>query len=912
MRSGRRPRQVGTGYATWVAAFVSAALWVGGCPSQNASDQSAAGEPTGTNEPSGSGSRSADGFVVAPSTKLVDGNGCSVSEVGTDSLTLTVQDGEPAPQAGEVLTGFGPDGRAFLRRVTSVGPAAGGSVVVQTEQASLCEAIQEGDLSIPIDFADGKTTSAAQGLIGRVSLAHTVISGSSDVDARLTDGHVQFEPTIDIGMKFRDGRLTEARLLATGELSVMLDGLLEVEGSLAVAGKLSKEKELPFKLEHRFLVMAGWVPIEGVVALSFIVGVEGQTTGHATLSAGFDSTATLTTGARFADGAWQSVWDPEADFNLHGPTWTAAADIGARLFVKPKIAVRFYEVAGPFIALKGYVGGRVSLAPSCPWDAHVGVLGEFGGEIKILDNVLASAYLITPALEHTLKSGMLCPLVDTDGDGTADASDGCPNDPNKTSPGNCGCGVAETPTCGEPTSVDGDGDGVPDDQDGCPDDAGKTAPGVCGCGVPDTDSDGDGTPNCTDGCPNDPNKTAPGNCGCGVAETPGCGGGAGPAVVKLLPSDGAGYARFGAAAVSGDAIVVGAWGHSENGPSSGAAYIFRRSGAGWVQQAKLLPSDGTSDDWFGASVAISGNTAVVGAPMWDEHFDYGPCGAVYVFMYDGSSWTQQAKLVPVDGTPYDRFFGSAVAMDGDTIVVGTGCNAATYSNTGAVHIFRYDGAEWDREARLVSPGGSTTEDWFGQHVAISGGTLVVGATHDKDNGSEAGAAYVFCRSGSSWAQQAKLLPADGAKWDGFGVTVSVSGGVIVAGAPGNDDSGSSSGSAYVFRRTGVVWTQQVKLVAADSAALDVFGTSVSVVGDTVVVGAARDDDNGGESGSAYVFHYDGASWTQWRKLLPPDGGPGDCFGWPVSISADTVVVGAIGDDDNGTDSGSAYVFDLGE
>jgi hypothetical protein len=176
--------------------------------------------------------------------------------------------------------------------------------------------------------------------------------------------------------------------------------------------------------------------------------------------------------------------------------------------------------------------------------------------------------------------------------------------------------------------------------------------------------------------------------------------------------------------------------------------------------------------------------------------------------------------------------------------------------------------------------------------------------------SRPGSAYVFTRSGSTWTQQAKLTASDAAAGDLFGDPVSVSGDTAVVGAYGNDDAGSWSGSAYVFTRSGGVWTQQAKLTASDAAADDWFGISVSVSGDTAVVGSDWDDDAGRNSGSAYVFKRNGSTWTQQAKLTASDAAEGDWFGVSVSVWGDTAVVGSSFDDDAGLYSGSAYVFDL--
>ncbi|MCH7498230.1 MAG: hypothetical protein IH971_10315, partial [Candidatus Marinimicrobia bacterium] len=176
----------------------------------------------------------------------------------------------------------------------------------------------------------------------------------------------------------------------------------------------------------------------------------------------------------------------------------------------------------------------------------------------------------------------------------------------------------------------------------------------------------------------------------------------------------------------------------------------------------------------------------------------------------------------------------------------------------------------------ILPADGAASDKFGESVSISGDYAVVGSFG-------AGSAYVFKRNSTSWTQEAKLLASDGFQGDYFGITVSISGDYAIVGAWGDDDNGSFSGSAYLFKRTGTSWAQEAKLLPSDGAAGDQFGFSVSISGDYAVVGAPFDDDNGTESGSAYVFKRTGTSWAQEAKLLPSDGAAGDWFG-AVSIS----------------------------
>ncbi len=374
-------------------------------------------------------------------------------------------------------------------------------------------------------------------------------------------------------------------------------------------------------------------------------------------------------------------------------------------------------------------------------------------------------------------------------------------------------------------------------------------------------------------------------------------------VAKLLADDGAVLDAFGwSVSFSDDTAVIGAW-TDDNGSNSGSAYVFTRSGGVWTQQAKLVPGDGEARDYFGTAVAISDDTALIGARGDDDNGS--KSGSAYVFTRSGGVWTQQAKLMPGDGAKNDAF-GFCVSISGDTAVIGANEDDDNGNASGSAYVFTRSGGVWAEQAKLLPADGAEL-DLFGWSASISGGTVVIGMIGHDDN---PGAAYVFTQNKGVWTQQTKFLPADGAVGDYFGFSVSVHGDTAVIGAKFDDDNGSDSGSAYVFTRSEDIWTQQAKLLPIDGAADDKFGVSVSISGDRVVAGAYLDDDSDTDSGSVYVFTRTGAVWTQRSKLVPVDGAVGDYFGFSVFICDDTVAIGAYRDDDNGGGSGSVYVFDL--
>jgi hypothetical protein len=378
---------------------------------------------------------------------------------------------------------------------------------------------------------------------------------------------------------------------------------------------------------------------------------------------------------------------------------------------------------------------------------------------------------------------------------------------------------------------------------------------------------------------------------------------------KIMPSDGAADDRFGdACSIDGDVMVVGAPWHDDLGIDSGAAYVYRRDGDGWTEEAKLLASDGAAGDEFGWAVSISGNRIVVGAGADDDQGD--DSGSAYVFSYAHGAWTEEAKLLASDGAAGDEF-GHAVAVHGDTVCVGAWGDDDNGPWSGSAYVFHLGVFGWNEDAKLLASDGEDY-DYYGVSVSLDADALVVGAIYDDDNGDNSGSAYVYRHDGPAWTQEAKLLPSDGEAHDNFGVFVSIDGVAIGVGAWGDDDNGGSSGSAYVFRHDGLAWNEDAKLLASDGSYGDVFGICVSINGDAMVVGAPLDDDNGSSSGSAYVFRYDGAQWTEDDKLLASEDAAHSAFGDSVSLDGDMVVVGALwGNSDSGVDNvGSAYAIDL--
>jgi hypothetical protein len=383
---------------------------------------------------------------------------------------------------------------------------------------------------------------------------------------------------------------------------------------------------------------------------------------------------------------------------------------------------------------------------------------------------------------------------------------------------------------------------------------------------------------------------------------------------KLVDGRGDRRDRFGTSvAVDGDTAVVGA----PIDEDAGSVAVFRLRNGQWVETATLTANDGRDDDGLGRSVAVDGTTVLAGAPGTDRP-NGSDSGAAYVFTRSGGRWSQAAKLVPTDGDRDDAF-GWSVALDGSTALVGAHGDEDPYGKLGgAAYAFTRAGGRWSQQAKLTANDGDSG-DTFGWSVAVDGDTALVGAYDDEDpNGGDAGSAYAFTRSNGQWTQQAKLLPTDGDSGDWFGWAVALDGETGLVGAPGDEDpNGRSAGSAYVFTRSNGQWAQETKLVASDGANTDIFGWSAALEDSTALVGAAADaNPNGNAVGSAYLFTRAGGGWPEQAKLTAPDGDPDDWFGSSVAIDSgnrfpldETALVGApLDEDPNGADAGSAYVF----
>jgi len=372
---------------------------------------------------------------------------------------------------------------------------------------------------------------------------------------------------------------------------------------------------------------------------------------------------------------------------------------------------------------------------------------------------------------------------------------------------------------------------------------------------------------------------------------------------KLISTDAAAGDQFGAAvALQGGVALVGADLDDDAGISSGSAYIFEDNGMGnWPQLTKLVANDAAANDRFGTAVAISGNTALVGAIG-----DNSNAGSAYLFQ-DGGTWSEVDKITASNAMSNDNF-GSSVALSGNTALVGAPLgDTASFADVGTAYLFRDDGlGNWQEIANLTASDVASMElDQFGASVTLAGNLALVGAWLDDDAGLNSGAAYLFEEDGfGNWNQIAKFTASDALPNDNFGFSVALSGNTAIIGAPfGDTTTITDAGAAYLFQDDGNGnWQEIAKLTAADASIFDQFGASVALENDTALVGAFFD---GFGIGSAYLFEDGGnGNWSQVEKFTANDAAANDQFGEAIALDGNTTLIGAIGS--NGT--GAAYVF----
>lgn len=385
------------------------------------------------------------------------------------------------------------------------------------------------------------------------------------------------------------------------------------------------------------------------------------------------------------------------------------------------------------------------------------------------------------------------------------------------------------------------------------------------------------------------------------------------AVDKWTQSDPAGPDRFGNVLdIDSTVAVIGA--PRDNDPQFGvgeygAAYVYRLERGTWTEEAKLTAPQREFYAWFGRSVAVAGDVVLASIRNDQATAD----GAVYAYRWGSGAWTQETKLTASDRQGGHNF-GSALALDGDVALVGAPYRSESGSGEGAVYVFRYAGRQWSEEA-ILTPGDPSTSKYFGSSVALSGDRALIGAWGEspQEVGQNAGAAYVFEYDGQSWSERQKLDASDATAQAQFGLSVALDGDRALLGAPLDNQLGGGAGAAYVFHFDGAAWSEEAKLLASDHSGFNLFGSAVALEGGYAVVGAPNWFAPGEDAwGKAYLYTVDAVNglWVEANGFVPEDGRAGDGFGSAVGISQGQLLVGAPEHDEPVGNAGAVYRFEL--
>ncbi|NNE68049.1 MAG: hypothetical protein HKN33_15915 [Pyrinomonadaceae bacterium] len=362
--------------------------------------------------------------------------------------------------------------------------------------------------------------------------------------------------------------------------------------------------------------------------------------------------------------------------------------------------------------------------------------------------------------------------------------------------------------------------------------------------------------------------------------------------------------RFGSAvAVDGNRAVVGSRSDDDLGNFSGSVYEFTRTGSTWTQQDKFHAVDTGSGDGFGSAVALFGDTIAASSPSNDLR---GPLsGSAYVFEARFPGWSQVGRFLPYDGQE-DDLLGRAMDIDGDTLLISA-VDDDLGTDSGSIYEFTRTSNGWYPREKIYLFG-STGGEQFGSALDLEGDTLVVGAPSNDPNGNLSGSAHVFRRSGQTWQFPAHLLPSDGSEGARFGNAVAIDGNTIAVGAFTDGEAGTGAGAVYVFTFDGFAWIEQQKIIGSDTEADDRFGTSLALQGDTLLIGSPRDDQAGNNAGAVYFYELDNGSWTFRSKSFSANQEPSGEFGTSLAISGSYFVAGAPGENIVAGLEGGAHVY----
>ncbi|MEM7673875.1 MAG: hypothetical protein AAF212_11090, partial [Verrucomicrobiota bacterium] len=383
----------------------------------------------------------------------------------------------------------------------------------------------------------------------------------------------------------------------------------------------------------------------------------------------------------------------------------------------------------------------------------------------------------------------------------------------------------------------------------------------------------------------------------------------------LDAGDGGNSIFFGSSiGIDGDLAAVGVPDDHDNGLASGSVYVFRKTGGDWLEEDKLLASDGEASHEFGYAVAVDANTILIGDPL-DSLVDNNN-GSAYFYTFSNDAWSEQQKIVASDGAANDNF-GTSVDIFEDTAFVGARRSDSGALNSGSVYVYLRSNDNWTESQILTAPDAADNDE-FGVSVSVSGGYAAIGSYRDDPLGSNSGSVYIYSESDNTWAGMEKLTASDGTEFDEFGTSVDIVGSNLVVGAPKYDPGGNRTGGVYWFTESSGDWSEQQILTDSQGAAFDDFGASLSLSGNFLAVGAPLDDSDSSNTGSVVIFEFLAGSWSEAYKVMAPDPSSNDRFGEAIALDGTDLLVGApntTGLDGFGGESrfqGSVYAYTLGD
>lgn len=378
-------------------------------------------------------------------------------------------------------------------------------------------------------------------------------------------------------------------------------------------------------------------------------------------------------------------------------------------------------------------------------------------------------------------------------------------------------------------------------------------------------------------------------------------------VQRVQPGDVSIFSLFGTAvAMSGqpaDRAIIGAF--LQDGV--GAAYVYRRVGDTWIQDGKLSASDGGEGSYFGTSVGIDGDFAVVGAPGTTDGEGNDIPGAAYVYERVGGVWIERQKLTASPGAE----FGSAVSISQGRAMIGDPADSDAGLEAGAVYVYKAGDESWTLEEKIIATD-ATAEDYFGSAVYLDGQRAIIGSLFNDQSQIESGAAYIYIWNGSFWFKQQKIAPSDPEQEKWFGFSVHIVGDVAVVGAPKDDSAGVDAGAAYFFEWDGFMWNEAIKTTGSNTIDGDFFGNAVGTDGAKILVGGYSSDGLAGpDSGAGYTFIKPVGEWEQTNSLVTAgDAAAFDSYGIALIVRGEWALVGSLGGGDAGLLAGSAYFYNF--